>query len=180
MTDADEPKTKSSHPLGDHVYGLDLEHTHDGYADHDHDFPDESPLEENPIWIADHVSLMTVGIDIGSSGTQVIFSRVNLRRLGEDLSSRYFVVSRETLFQSSVALTPDRSEEHIDEAKLGAIIDDAYNAAGIDPAAVDTGAVILTGEALRRENAKAIAAIVAEKGGEFLRPTAGHHLESVA
>src|SRR6266849_2572594 len=129
MTDADEPKTKTSHTLADHVYGLDLAHTHDGYADHDHDFPDEGPLEENPIWIADHVSLMTVGIDIGSSGTQVIFSRVNLRRLGEDLSSRYFVVSRETLFQSSVALTPYRSETHIDEARLGAIIDDAYNAA---------------------------------------------------
>jgi ethanolamine utilization protein EutA len=136
-------------------------------------------LEENPIWIADHVSLMTVGIDIGSSGTQVIFSRVNLRRLGEDLSSRYFVVSRETLFQSSVALTPYRSEEHIDELRLGAIIDDAYNAAGIDPAAIDTGAVILTGEALRRENAKAIAAIVAEKGGDFVCATAGHHMESM-
>src|SRR5262249_60341165 len=69
MTDADEPKTKSSHTLADHVYGLDLAHTHDGYADHDHDFPDEGPLEENPIWIADHVSLMTVGIDIGSART---------------------------------------------------------------------------------------------------------------
>jgi ethanolamine utilization protein EutA len=179
MTDAEEPKTKESHTLADHGYGLDLEHTHDGYADHDHDFPDEGPLEENPIWIADHVSLMTVGIDIGSSGTQVIFSRVNLRRLGEDLSSRYFVVSRETLFQSSVALTPYRSEEHIDELRLGAIIDDAYNAAGIDPAGVDTGAVILTGEALRRENAKAIAAIVAEKGGDFVCATAGHHMESM-
>ena len=179
MTDAEEPKTKESHTLADHVYGLDLAHTHDGYADHDHDFPDDGPLEDNPIWIADHVSLMTVGIDIGSSGTQVIFSRVNLRRLGEDLSSRYFVVSRETLFQSRVALTPYRSEEHIDEAKLGAIIDDAYNAAGIDPAAVDTGAVILTGEALRRENAKAIAAIVAEKGGDFVCATAGHHMESM-
>jgi ethanolamine utilization protein EutA len=179
MTDAEEPKMKESHTLADHVYGLDLEHTHDGYADHDHDFPDEGPLEENPIWIADHVSLMTVGIDIGSSGTQVIFSRVNLRRLGEDLSSRYFVVSRETLFQSSVALTPYRSEEHIDEAKLGAIIDEAYNAAGIDPAAIDTGAVILTGEALRRENARAIAAIVAEKGGDFVCATAGHHMESM-
>jgi len=179
MTDAEEPKTKESHTLADHVYGTDLEHTHDGYADHDHDFPDESPLEENPIWIADHVSLMTVGIDIGSSGTQVIFSRVNLRRLGEDLSSRYFVVSRETLFQSSVALTPYRSEEHIDELRLGAIIDDAYNAAGIDPAGIDTGAVILTGEALRRENAKAIAGIVAEKGGDFVCATAGHHMESM-
>src|SRR5262252_497649 len=179
MTDAEGPKTEDSHTLADHVYGLDLAHTHDGYADHDHDFPDEGPLEENPIWIADHVSLMTVGIDIGSSGTQVIFSRVNLRRLGEDLSSRYYVVSRETLFQSAVALTPYRSEEHIDEAKLGTIIDDAYNAAGIDPAAIDTGAVILTGEALRRENAQAIAGIVSEKGGDFVCATAGHHMESM-
>ena len=179
MADADESEKKNSHTLADHVYGLDLAHTHDGYADHDHDFPDEGPLEENPIWIADHVSLMTVGIDIGSSGTQVIFSRINLRRLGEDLSSRYYVVSRETLFQSAVALTPYRSEEHIDEAKLGAIIDDAYNAAGIDPADIDTGAVILTGEALRRENAAAIAGIVAEKGGDFVCATAGHHMESM-
>src|SRR5215831_9290959 len=183
MPGSDEPEKDSSgtrsHTLADHRLGVDLAHTHDGYADHDHDFPDDLPLEENPIWIADHVSLMTVGIDIGSSGTQVIFSRVNLRRLGEDLSSRYFVVSRETLFQSSVALTPYRSEEHIDELRLGAIIDDAYNAAGIDPAGIDTGAVILTGEALRRENAKAIAGIVAEKGGDFVCAAAGHHMESM-
>src|SRR5450432_3380028 len=134
MADADEPETKGGHTLTDHVYGLDLAHTHDGFADHDHNFPDDGALEDNPIWIADHVSLMTVGIDIGSSGTQVIFSRINLRRLGEDLSSRYVVVSRETVFQSGVALTPYRSETHIDEAKLGAIIDDAYNAARINPA----------------------------------------------
>jgi ethanolamine utilization protein EutA (predicted chaperonin) len=179
MADADEPNKKNAHTVADHVLGIDLAHTHDGYADHDHDFPDDGPLEENPIWIADHVSLMTVGIDIGSSGTQVIFSRINLRRLGEDLSSRYFVVSRETLFQSAVALTPYRSEEQIDEAKLGAIIDDAYNTARIDPADIDTGAVILTGEALRRENARAIAGIVAEKGGDFVCATAGHHMESM-
>ena len=122
---ADDPEAKS-HTLTDHVYGIDLEHTHDGDADHDHDFPDEIPLEDNPLWIQDHVTLTSVGIDIGSSGTQVIFSRIHLRRLGEDLSSRYFVVSRETLFHSPVALTPYRSEERIDEAGSGAIIDDAY------------------------------------------------------
>ncbi len=171
-----EPK---GHTLGDHTLGIDLEHTHDGYADHDHDFPEDIPLEENPIWIQDHVTLTSVGIDIGSSGTQVIFSRIHLRRLGEDLSSRYFVVSRETLFQSGVALTPYRSEEHIDEVRLGDIIDDAYAAAGIHPDAIDTGAVILTGEALRRENAKAIADIIAEKGGDFVCATAGHHMEAM-
>ena len=61
---------------------------------------------------------MSVGIDIGSSGTQVIFSRINLRRYGEDLTSRYYVVSRETLYQSPVALTPYASEERIDDAGL--------------------------------------------------------------
>jgi len=178
MPPPDEAKD-NAHSLADHDLGIDLAHTHDGDADHDHDFPDELPLEENPIWIADHVTLTSVGIDIGSAGTQVIFSRINLRRLGEDLSSRYFVVSRETLFRSPVALTPYRSEEQIDEVKLGDIIDDAYAAAGIAPDDIDTGAVILTGEALRRENARAIAGIIAEKGGEFVCATAGHHMEAM-
>ncbi len=190
MPGSDEPKegTKKNeaaeaatagHTLTDHTLGIDLAHTHDGYADHDHDFPDGLPLEENPIWIADHVSLMTVGIDIGSSGTQVIFSRVNLRRLGEELTSRYYVVSRETLFQSPVALTPYASEERIDERGLGEIIDEAYGAARVAPEDIDTGVVILTGEALRRENAQAIAAVIAEKGGDFVCATAGHHMESM-
>ena len=86
---ADEKKP--GHTLADHLLGQDFVHDHDGDADHDHDhfeFADEGPIEENPIWIQDHVTLVTVGIDIGSSGTQVIFSRINLRRYGEDLTSR--------------------------------------------------------------------------------------------
>jgi ethanolamine utilization protein EutA len=112
------------------------------------------------LWQQDNVALATVGIDIGSAGTQVIFSRVHLRRLAEDLTSRYYVVARETLFQSAVTLTPYLNEQRIDGARLGAIIDGAYNAAGLAPAQIDTGVVILTGEALRRENAQAIAAIL--------------------
>src|SRR3977135_210663 len=76
MPGSDEPKDKQSHTVADHSLGIDLTQTHDGYADHDHDFPDDLPLEENPIWIADHVSLTTVGVDIGSSGTPGTFSRV--------------------------------------------------------------------------------------------------------
>src|SRR6516165_4298348 len=173
---------KPSHTLADHLLGQDFVHDHDGDADHDHDhfeFGDEGPIEQNPIWIQDHVTLVTVGIDIGSSGTQVIFSRINLRRYGEDLTSRYYVVSRETLFQSPVALTPYSSEERIDDAALGRIIDEAYAAAGVHPDNIDTGAVILTGEALRRENAQGIAGILSEQGGEFVCATAGHHMESL-
>ncbi len=173
---------KRSHTVADHLLGQDVVHEHDGDADHDHDhfeFDSDERLEENPIWIQDHVTLVTVGIDIGSSGTQVIFSRINLRRYGEDLTSRYYVVSRETLFQSPVALTPYSSDERIDDAALGAIIDEAYVAAGVEARDIDTGVVILTGEALRRENAEAIAALLAEQRGDFVTATAGHHMESM-
>lgn len=170
------------HEVVDHSLGQDLNHRHKpGMAyDHDHDhFEDDGPIEDNPLWIADHVSLVSVGIDIGSSGTQVIFSRISLRRLGEDMSSRYFVTSRETLFESSVALTPYIDQRRIDESALGDIIDGAYNAAGLKPDDIDTGAVILTGEALRRENAEAIAGIISQKGGDFVCATAGHHMEAM-
>src|SRR6266567_4540743 len=173
---------KRSHTVADHLLGQDSVHAHDGDADHDHDhfeFDAGERIEDNPIWIADHVTLVTVGIDIGSAGTQVIFSRINLRRYGEDLTSRYYVVSRETLFQSPVALTPYSSDERIDDAALGAIIDDAYKAAGVQAQDIDTGVVILTGEALRRENAEAIAALLAEQRGDFVTAAAGHHMESM-
>jgi ethanolamine utilization protein EutA len=177
------PGPKKPHSLADHLHGSDYDHVHDGEdgADHDHDhfFEEEGNPEDNPLWVQDHVTLRSVGIDIGSSGTQVIFSRINLRRLGEELSSRYFVVSRETLFQSPVSLTPYKSEELIDEAALGAIIDKAFADAGLHPDDIDAGAVILTGEALRRENARAIASLIAEQRGEFVCASAGHHMESM-
>ena len=99
-----------------------------------------------------------------------------MRRLGEDLQSRYFVVNRETLYQSPVALTPYLDESRIDERALGAIIDAAYAGAGLHPDNIDTGSVILTGEALRRENAQAIGELLAELGGEFVCAAAGHHM----
>ena len=171
-----------AHRLGDHAMGEALQHRHlPGQAyDHDHDhFEDDGPLEDNPLWIADHVQLTSVGIDIGSSGTQIVFSRVQLRRLGEDMSSRYFVTSRETLFESPVALTPYAGLTRIDERALGGIIDAAYAQAGLRPEEIDTGAVILTGEALRRENAEAIAQIISSKGGDFVCASAGHHMEAM-
>ena len=174
---------KRPHTLADHAYGVDHDHSHDELGDHDHDHDHDlgpaGPLEENALWLQDNITLTSVGIDIGSAGTQVIFSRLRMRRLGEELSSRYFVVGRETIFESPVALTPYASDVRIDEDAVGKIIDDAYTAAGVHPDEVDTGSVILTGEALRRENAQAIAEVLAEIGGEFVCATAGHHMEAM-
>jgi ethanolamine utilization protein EutA len=180
MPDREDRPAKGPHTVVDHTFGERLDHVHEGDADHDHDYLDsELPLEDNPLWHADNVSLVSVGMDIGSSGTQIIFSRLNLRRFGEDLSSRYVVVSRETLFQSDVALTPYQNDALIDDGALGTIIDEAYAAAGLQPRDIDTGVVILTGEALRRENAQAIANVLAREGGDLVCATAGHHMEAM-
>ncbi|PWG74093.1 recombinase, partial [Enterococcus hirae] len=84
-------------------------------------------------------------------------------------------VDRRTAYESPVRFTPYEGEHEIDARKLGEIIDDAYAAAAILPRDIDTGVVILTGEALRRRNAEAIAGIVSEKGGDFVTATAGNH-----
>ncbi len=156
------------------MHERDQDHYHD-----DDDFSLDHNLQEDGLWQSDHVELTSVGIDIGSSGTQVVFSRIMLQRGGDQLSSRYFVVSRQQLYQSPVSLTPYTANLLIDKSALGAIIDDAYNAATLAPSQVDTGAVILTGEALRRENAHNIADILAAHGGDFVCTMAGHHIEAM-
>jgi ethanolamine utilization protein EutA len=100
---------KKTHSLADHLMGEGGLHVHgEGDYDHDHDHDDfgDHDLENDALWQQDHLQLVSVGIDIGSSGTQVIFSRVYMRRMGEALTSRYYVVKRETLHQSPVVLTP--------------------------------------------------------------------------
>jgi len=180
MPNPDGKKKSQGHTLEDHSFGDFGYHDHGPDADHDHDdFELSGPIEDNPIWVQDNVTLKSVGIDIGSAGTQVVFSRIHLRRHGEDLTSRYIVVERETFFQSPVSLTPYSSEVRIDDRRLGEIIDDAYRMAGMHPDDVDSGVVILTGEALRRENAEGIAGILAEQGGEFVCATAGNHMEAM-
>jgi ethanolamine utilization protein EutA len=166
------------------MIGHDGRHHHDHGGGHldgvdEHDDGPDVPLEENPIWQQDNVQLHSVGIDIGSSGTQVAFSRLHLRRLSEDLTSRYVVVRRETHFESEVHLTPYTDEVQIDAIALGGILDAAYADARVVPEDVDTGVVILTGEALRRRNADVIASVVSERAGDLVCKTAGHHMEAM-
>lgn len=173
----------AGHSLKDHQWGAnDADHEHGDDADHDHDHNDIGNGPGGPdeaLWMQDNVILHSVGIDIGSSSTQVVFSKLHMQRVSDQLSTRYVVVLREPLAQPPLALTPYASETLIDAVALGHIIEAAYETAGLHPDTVDAGAVILTGEALRRENGQAIAAMLAEQGGEFVCATAGHHMESM-
>ena len=154
---------------------------HDDPGEHDHDGDDlYEQEEEHPLWKLDTITLTSVGIDVGTATSQIIFSKLVLRRLGLELSSRFVVVERTTLYRSPVWFTPyTPNRERIDDDALGQLVATAYAGAGIAPDGVDTGAIILTGEAIRRDNARAIADLFAERSGNFVCASAGHNFEAL-
>src|SRR5215475_6195325 len=148
---------------------------HDLEFDHLHMPPGE---EINEVaWTADNVELTTVGIDIGSSTSHLMFARVHLQRLGTALSSRFVVVNRKIIWQSPILLTPYLPDYTIDTDELAGFIGGCYPYAGIEPGDIDSGAVLLTGEAIKRRNARAIADLFSEEAGRFVCASAGHHME---
>ncbi len=151
---------------------------HDLGFEHSHPSEEERAQLAETIWSNDNVELTTVGFDVGSSTTHLMFARVHLQRLSEALSSRFVVVNREILWKSPIQLTPYRSDNSIDAEWLAAFIAGAYGEAGLTRDDVDSGAVILTGEALKRRNARAIADLFSAESGKFVCASAGPHLEA--
>ena len=127
----------------------------------------------------ERLRLRTVGIDIGTTTSHLIFSELVLERQGILFSSAYGVVERNVIHRSDVTLTPYASGHRIDTEALGRFIERSYREAGWRPDQVDTGAVITTGEAARQDNAAAIVALFSDQAGKFVCATAGHHLESL-
>jgi ethanolamine utilization protein EutA len=158
---------------------------HDDDDAHDHDHDDFDPgaagtaADDDIAWALDNVRLTTVGVDVGSSTSHLLFARLHLQRLTESLSSRFVVVQREVLHRSPILLTPYRSDGLIDVDALEVFVHSAYSQAGLEPGQVDTGAVILTGAALERANARAVAELFAGGGGKFVCASAGHNLEGI-
>jgi ethanolamine utilization protein EutA len=154
---------------------------HDTEFDHEH-FGETLSEEQRAqlaafIWSQEHVELKTVGIDIGSSTSHLLFAKVVLQRQSEGLSARFVVVDRQVLWRSPIMLTPFLPDGLIDAQALKLFIDKSYKEAGFERTDVDSGAVILTGEAIKRKNARAIDELFADEAGKFVCATAGHILE---
>jgi len=123
----------------------------------------------------DEIVVLSVGVDIGSSTSHLVFSRIVLERL----DSRYVVTTREAFYQSDILLTPYSAEEEIDAAALGTFIERQYQDAKVDPDEIDTGALILTGVAVGRRNARNIGELFARQAGKLVAVSAGDNLEAV-
>jgi ethanolamine utilization protein EutA len=154
---------------------------HDDIYDHDH--PENFEIKEGEIVTdiegLEMFSLKSVGIDIGSSTSHLIFSHITLRREGASLSGKFKVANREVLYRSPIMLTPYVSATKIDTDKVNEFIRNAYKEAGLTPEDVDTGAVIITGEALKKENAQPIVEFFAKYSGKFICAAAGHNHEAL-
>src|SRR5262252_4955368 len=123
----------------------------------------------------DQICVLSVGVDIGSSTSHLVFSRIVLERL----DSRYVVTERESFFQSDILLTPYAAEDTIDADALGAFVERQYRDAKVDPDEIDAGALILTGAAVRRRNARRIGELFARQAGRLVAVSAGDSLESI-
>ncbi|MGY8814288.1 MAG: ethanolamine ammonia-lyase reactivating factor EutA [Gammaproteobacteria bacterium] len=120
------------------------------------------------------ITLLSVGVDIGSSTSHIVFSKIVMEQYG----NRYFVSKREVLFESNILLTPYAGGITIDADILNNFLEEQYRLADITPSDIDTGALILTGVAVRRRNARAIADLFAEHAGKFVVVSAGDALET--
>ena len=152
---------------------------HESDFHHEHlETADERAEIARTIWSQENVELKTVGIDIGSSTSHLLFAKVLLQRQSQGLSSRFVVVDREIVWRSPIMLTPFLPDGTIDAAGARRTSSTTlYATAGFTRSEIDSGAVILTGEAIKRKNARAIDELFADEAGKFVCATAGHKLE---
>ena len=123
--------------------------------------------------------LLSVGLDVGTTTTQLIVSRLQVRNRASGFAvPEMEIADRQILYRSPVHFTPLRSKLLVDGDGIRTLVTQAYKAAGINREDVDTGAIIITGETSRKENAKAVLEALSDFAGEFVVATAGPDLES--
>ncbi len=205
--------TPPRHRIDDHRLGADWAHVHAPGEDHDHD---HDGMDLLPAGVSDDVVLISIGIDVGSSGTQVAFARLTLeqhepfrsatldaptesetqsnadagalldgspdgtvdRAATRSAAPRMPPRRRETIYRSPVVLTPFTDATLIDAEALDHFVSQSFDAAALTPDDIDCGVVILTGAARDRDNAEAITRRLADRCGDIVSASAGHHMEA--
>ena len=125
-------------------------------------------------------SLLSVGLDVGTTSTQLVFSRLTVENRASSFAVPDMdITERTVLYKSPVYFTPLLDESHVDGRAIREIVRVEYKKAGICREDVDTGAIIITGETSRKENARAVLDALSDYAGDFVVATAGPDLESV-
>ena len=124
--------------------------------------------------------LRSVGLDVGTTSTQMIVSELTIENRASNFAvPEMEIAERKILYKSPVHFTPLLDESHVDGGAIRKIVEEEYRNAGISRDSVDTGAIIITGETSRKENARAVLDALSDFAGDFVVATAGPDLESV-
>ena len=125
-------------------------------------------------------SILSVGIDIGTTTTQVIFSKIIIENTaGYFTAPRISIIDKQILYRGEVHATPLKTRTLLDGEAIREIVESEFGKAGFAPEDIDTGAVIITGESAGKENAEITTRLLSNFAGEFVVSTAGPDIESV-
>ncbi|MEA2070647.1 MAG: ethanolamine ammonia-lyase reactivating factor EutA [Asgard group archaeon] len=128
---------------------------------------------------AQELFINSIGIDVGTSTSHMVFSKLHLVKQLSRVSKKFEIVDREILYRGNIYLTPLIDRETINFQALSQIFQKEFENAGIKKTDIDTGAVIVTGETAKKKNAEKIVEILAAEAGKFVAATAGPNFESV-
>lgn len=124
--------------------------------------------------------MTSIGLDIGTSTTKFIVSRLLISETGNRFSlPSCEIIDRQVAYTSSIYTTPLKNQYQIDMEKIAEILEKEYKKSQITLRDVKAGAVIITGETARKDNAQTIIHYLAERAGDFVVATAGADLEGI-
>lgn len=124
--------------------------------------------------------LLSVGIDMGTSTTQLVLSKLHIQNMASSFSvPRLVITDKEVVYRSDICFTPVLEDNRIDMLKIQSFVQEQYEKAGIRKDEIQTGAVIITGETARKENANEVVLSLSGFAGDFVVATAGPDLESI-
>ena len=125
------------------------------------------------------IKILSVGVDVGSSTSHLVFSNLVLKRDQRSVTRRFNIEQRNIIYEGRIIHTPLLDDKTIDIVRLTDFFREEYKRADIDPADIQTGAVIVTGESARKQNARQIAEALSNDAGRFVAATAGPNFESL-
>ena len=124
-------------------------------------------------------SLLSVGIDIGTTTTHMVVCKLHAcNTTGGSRVPRLEIGEREIFYESKIYFTPIK-DNCIDAEAVKKIVECEYNRAGIKPSDIDCGAIIITGESANKRNAQSVIESISHMAGDFVAASAGAHLESI-
>jgi len=127
----------------------------------------------------DRIELISVGVDVGSSTTHLAFSNLVLERDPLSPSRRFNIQKRDMVYEGRIIDTPLLSDNTIDTERLSEFLREEYGRAGMHRSDVQSGAVVITGETAKKENAREIVEFLSNGAGNFVSATAGANFESL-